>query len=133
SFKQGNLKAWDRNLDAADPARDLDKYDRLMIAKGYALVKTHRTSSEGLGEIKATLDDGSIVDFAAFNDSARYIMDFAELAKSVVKNQLGQAPRLAYLYGHSAGARIRRGMNYTPGLNVGRHGKPFVNGFLEDD
>ena len=40
-----------------------------MLAKGYALAKTRRTSSEGLGEIIATLEDGTTVDYAAFNDS----------------------------------------------------------------
>src|SRR5436309_1413568 len=84
SFKQGNLKPWDKNLDTANPLRDLDKFDRLMIGKGYVLVKTHRTSSEGLGEIKATLEDGTVVDFAAFNDSARYVMDFADVAKKAI-------------------------------------------------
>src|SRR5712692_1433419 len=133
SFKQGSLKAWDRNLDAADPARDLDKYDRLMIAKGYALAKTHRTSVEGIGEIVATLEDGSQVDFAAFNDTARYITDFTEVAKRALQQRLGQPPRLSYLYGHSAGARIGRGMNYTPGLNRDHGGRPFFNGFLDDD
>ena len=42
-----------------------------MLTKGYALVKTRRTSSEGLGEIIATLEDGTTVDYVAFNDSAR--------------------------------------------------------------
>src|SRR5205814_743549 len=74
SFKQGQLKAWNKNLDPAKPLGDLDKYDLLMLSKGYALVKTHRTSTEGLGEIVATLDDGTSVDYAAFNDTARYIM-----------------------------------------------------------
>ena len=32
------------------PTADLNKYDVLMLSKGFALVKTHRTSSEGLGE-----------------------------------------------------------------------------------
>src|SRR5438132_10522362 len=44
SFKEGNLKAWDKNFNPATPLADLDRYERLMVAKGYALVKTHRTS-----------------------------------------------------------------------------------------
>src|SRR5690348_7557384 len=108
SFKQGNLKPWSRNLDPASPAADLNKYDKLMIAKGYALVKTHRTSAEGLGEITATLEDGGTVDFVAFNDSARYVMDFGDVARNIIAARLGQAPRLSYIYGHSAGARIGR-------------------------
>lgn len=126
SFKDGSLKPWDRN------ANDLDKYDRLLLAKGYAVVKTHRSTVENLGEIVATLEDGSTVDYIAFNDTARYVMDFTEVAKALIAKRLGHATR-SYFYGHSAGARIGRGLNYTPGLNAGRDGKPFFDGFLNDD
>ena len=47
--------------------------------------------------------------------------------------RMGQPPRLTYLYGHSAGARIAHEMNYTPGLNVGRDGKRLFDGLLADD
>lgn len=133
SFKQGNLKAWTKNLDPARPTSDLNKYDLLMIAKGYALVKTHRTSAEGLGEIKATFEDGTPVDSLAFNDTAHYIMDFGDLARALLAARLGQPPRLTYFYGHSAGARIGRDFNYTPGLNVDRAGKRYFDGILADD
>jgi hypothetical protein len=134
SFKQGNLKAWDKNADPADPLADLNKYDKLMISKGYGLVKTRRTSAEGLGEIIAKLDDGSTVDYAAFNDTANYIKDFADVAKRAFEKRLGQAPRRVYFYGHSAGARIGRGLNYTPGLNRTRdEGQVFFDGLLLDD
>lgn len=133
SFKEGNLKAWDKNLDRAKPLADLNKYDQLMLAKGSALVKTRRTSAEGLGEIQATLEDGTTVDYAAFNDSHRYIMDFAALAENAIERRLGRAPVRTYFYGHSAGARIGRGLNYTPGLNVGRDGRAAFDGILADD
>lgn len=133
SFKEGQLKAWDKNIDPADPLRDLNKYDQLMLAKGYALVKTRRTSTEGLGEIIAKLEDGTTVDYAAFNDSAAYVKDFAEVAEKALTTRLGQAPARRYFYGHSAGARIGRGINYTPGLNTGRDGRPFFDGILADD
>ena len=132
SFKQGNLKPWDHNLDRADPGGDLDKYDRLILAKGYALVKTHRTSSEGLGEIESVLEDGSTVDYAAFNDSHRYVIDFAAVARRVLERR-GRAPTRTYFYGHSAGARMGRGLNYMPGLNAGRDGQPAFDGILADD
>src|SRR5262245_43987087 len=92
SFTQGQLKPWDRDVDAGHPIDGLDRYDLLMVAKGYALVKTRRTSTEGLGEISTTLQDGSKVDYAAFNDTARYVMDFAEVAKAIVGDRLGRAP-----------------------------------------
>jgi len=133
SFKEGGLKAWDKNLNPADPLADLNKYDKLMLAKGYALVKTKRTSAEGLGEIIATLPDGSTVDYVAFNDTANYIKDFTEVAENLLQKRHGQLPARTYFYGHSAGARIGRGINYTPGLNRGRDGKAMFDGILADD
>ena len=133
SFKEGNLKAWDKNLDPARPLADLNKYDLLMLSKGFALVKTRRTSSEGLGEILATLENGTTVDDVAFNDSARYIMDFATVAHNAIASRLGRRPSRTYLYGHSAGARIGRGLNYTPGLNRDSDGTVFFDGILADD
>ena len=133
SFKQGQLKVWNAYVNAARPLDGLDRYDLLMLAKGYALAKTRRTSTEGLGEIITTLEDGSTVDFAAFNDTARYVMDFADVAKSVMAARLGRLPSRVYLYGHSAGARIGHAVNYAPGLNTGRDGKRFFDGILADD
>jgi len=133
SFKQGQLKAWNKYVNIANPTEGLDRYDLLMVAKGYALVKTRRTSTEGLGEIITTLEDGSTVDYAAFNDTAHYIMDFADVARKIVGDRLGRAPSRVYLYGHSAGARIGHAVNYAPGLNVGRDGKRFFDGILADD
>jgi alpha/beta hydrolase family protein len=126
SFKDGGLKPWDRN------ANDLDKYDRLLLGKGYTVVKTHRSTIENEGEITATLEDGSTVDYIAFNDTARYVMDFADVAKKMIAARLGPVSR-TYFYGHSAGARIGRGLNYTPGLNVDRDGSHAFDGFLNDD
>ena len=42
-------------------------------------------------------------------------------------------PGRTYFYGHSAGARIGRGINYTPGLNQGRDGKPMFDGILAEN
>jgi Alpha/beta hydrolase domain len=133
AFKLGNLKAWNKNLDRAKPLEDLNKYERLILSKGYVLVKTRRTSAEGLGEITATLEDGSTIDDLAFNDSHRYIMDFTALARKAIELRLGRAPTRTYFYGHSAGARIGRGLNYTPGLNRGADGRRFFDGILADD
>jgi hypothetical protein len=133
SFKEGQLKPWSAYANTARPMEGLDRYDLLMIAKGYALVKTRRTSTEGLGEITTTLEDGSTVDYAAFNDTVRYITDFAEVAKAIVTRRLGAAPSRVYLYGHSAGARIGHAVNYTPGLNAGRDGKRLFDAILADD
>jgi hypothetical protein len=142
SFKSGNLKAWDKNLDPANPLGDLNKYDRLILAKGYVLVKTHRTAAEGLdvasaegglAEIISTLEDGTTVDYISFNDTANYIKDFTDVARTIVQRRLARAPVRTYFYGHSAGARIGRGINYTPGLNRARDGRPVFDGMLLDD
>ena len=133
SMKEGNLKPWDRNFDAAHPAADLDKYDMLLLSKGYAVVKTHRTTTEGLGEITTKLEDGSTVDYAAFNDTAHYVTDFTGVAETMITERLGGAPARTYFYGHSAGARIGHTLNYQAGLNVGRNGKRIFDGLLNDD
>jgi hypothetical protein len=133
SFKQGGLKAWNRNFDRSNPTADLNKYDVLMVSKGYVLVKTKRTSAEGLGEIKATFEDGTTVDSLAFNDTTHYITDFGDVARRLVADRLGQPPRRTYFYGHSAGARIGRDLNYTPGLNVDRSGRRYFDAILADD
>jgi len=44
----------------------------------------------------------------------------AGLFLSLLLKRLGRAPAHTYMYGHSAGARIGHGLNYTPGLNAGR-------------
>jgi hypothetical protein len=133
SFKEGQLKVWNKYVNPANTIEGLDRYDLLMVSKGYVVVKTRRTSTEGLGEIITTLEDGTKVDYAAFNDTTHYIMDFADVAKKIVTDRLGQAPARVYLYGHSAGARIGHAVNYAPGLNVGRDGKRYFDGILADD
>jgi Alpha/beta hydrolase domain len=133
SFKDGTLKVWDKYFDPTKPSADLNKYDLLILAKGYALAKTYRTSIENIGEIKAVLEDGTAVDYVAFNESGAYIKDFAAVAKRAVANRLGRAASRTYLYGHSAGARIGRGMNYIAGVNKDADGKPTFDGMLLDD
>jgi hypothetical protein len=133
SFKEGQLKVWNQYANPSNVVAGLDRYDLLMVAKGYALVKTRRTSTEGLGEIITTLEDGTTVDYAAFNDTAHYIMDFADVAKKMVAQRLGRSPARVYLYGHSAGARIGHAVNYAPGLNADRDGKRLFDGILADD
>jgi hypothetical protein len=133
SVKRGNLRRWDKNLDPHDPSADLSRYDRLWLAKGYAVAKTHRTSEQGIGEVRSTLEDGRISMDKAFNDSARYILDFTAVAEKAIERRLGRAPLRTYFYGHSAGGRVGRGLNYTPGLNRGADGKPVFDGILADD
>ena len=133
SFRNGGLKMWDRYYDPEAPMAAFDKIDKVMVSKGYALAVTKRTSEQGIGEVIATLEDGTVVDFAAFNDNSAIIMDFATVAEAMLEERLGKKPSRTYLYGHSAGARIARSLNYTPGLNSDSNGKPVFDGFLLDD
>src|ERR1051326_7667119 len=52
SFKEGNLKPWDKAFNPSTPLGDLDRYERLMVAKGYAVVKTNR-SEEHTSELQS--------------------------------------------------------------------------------
>jgi hypothetical protein len=133
SFKNGSLKIWHSYLDPKDPAADFDKIDKLMLSKGYALAITKRTSVQDIGEITATLDDGSVVDWVAFNETASLIKDFTYIAEAVIQRRLGSEPTRTYLYGHSAGARTGRSINYTPGVNADEEGSAVFDGFLMGD
>ena len=133
SFKSGSLKPWDKYLEPGSPLSNLDKYDLLLVRKGYALVHTFRTSTENVGEIQTKLDDGRTVDWASFNDTVHYIQDFTQVAQNMMKARRGKAPRRTYIFGHSAGARIGHDVNYTPGLNMRANGRPFFDGVLADD
>ena len=133
SFRNGALKVWDRYYNPDDPLAAFDKIDRLMLSKGYAIAVTKRTTEQDIGEVISTLDDGTIVDWAAFNDNAAIIIDFATVAKAALERLLGTRPSRTYLYGHSAGARIGRSTNYTPGLNMDAEGRAVFDGFLLDD
>lgn len=133
SFRNGSLKIWNRYYDPDDPIGAFDKIERVMLAKGYAIAVTNRTSEQGIGEVIATLEDGTVIDFAAFNDTASIIKDFTYVAESALEDRLGRKPARTYLYGHSAGARIGRSINYTPGLNDGPDGQAVFDGFLLDD
>ncbi|MDH3533080.1 MAG: hypothetical protein OEO82_09125 [Gammaproteobacteria bacterium] len=133
SLRNGRLRIWDRYYDPDDPVAAFDKIDRVMFAKGYALAKTLRTTEQDIGEVIAQLEDGSIVDFTAFNDNAAIIKDFALIAQNALQKRLGRKPTRTYLYGHSAGARIARGLNYTRGLNSDARRQPIFDGYLLDD
>ncbi|MDH3533510.1 MAG: hypothetical protein OEO82_11320 [Gammaproteobacteria bacterium] len=134
SFRNGSLKTWHQYLDPEDPLADLNKLQKAMLSLGYAVAVTRRTSEESVGEILATLEDGTIVDFVAFNDSHSLIKDYTRVAENVLAERLGKAPERTFLYGKSAGARLARGMNYFGyRLNVDSDGKPIFDGFLVDD
>ena len=133
SFKNGSLKVWHKYLNKDDQVGSFDKIEKLMLSKGYALAITYRTSVQDIGEIEAVLDDGTKVDWVAFNEAASLIKDYTYVAESAIKSQLGSKPVRTYLYGHSAGARTGRSINYTPGVNKDFNGNVIFDGFLMGD
>ena len=133
SFGRGQLLAWNRNLDRKNPLKDLSGYDRLILSKGYVLVKTRRSTAPDAGDISATLEDGTIVDHVSFKDTARYIMDFTAVAERAVATRLGKPPTRTYFYGHSSGASVGRALNYAPGLNAAPDGGSVFDGVLADE
>lgn len=134
SFHNGALRTWHQYLDRGDPVAALNKLQRAMLASGYAVAITRRTSEENVGEIVATLEDGTVVDWVAFNDSHSLIKDYTRVAEAALLARLGKSPARTYLYGKSAGARLARGMNYLGHrLNRDADGTPVFDGFLVDD
>jgi hypothetical protein len=133
SFRNGGLREWQRYYNPEDPIGGFDRIERVMLSKGYAVASTRRTSEEGVGEILATLPDGRTVDWAAFNDTASIIKDFAQVAEAALRERFGKEPTRTYLKGKSAGGRLARSINYTPGLNLDARGNPVFDGFLVDD
>lgn len=134
SFHNGALQTWHQYLDPDDPTADLNKLERAMLSLGYAVAVTRRTSEENVGEIITTLEDGTVVDWVAFNDTHSLIKDYADVAEAALLQRLGRKPQRTYLYGKSAGARLARGMNYLGHrLNRRADGTAVFDGFLVDD
>ena len=126
--------------DGFDPR--LSSYDEQMLSRGYVLVKTRRTANaDGFTRspnqqptgIATVLENDRTFNYAGFNDTHRYATDFTIVAENLIKKRLGQTPTRTYFYGHSAGARIGRGLNYVAGLNQGPDGKPLFDGIFVDD
>ena len=133
SFKRGSLRPWNRNLDSNQPTSDLNKYEILQLAKGFALAKTYRSSDTLGGDVKVTLEDGTFYPERNLNDNAQYILDFTLIAENAIAKRLGKRPSRTYFYGHSAGGRIGRSLNYSPGLNRSPSGERVFDGILADD
>ncbi|MEO5898482.1 MAG: alpha/beta hydrolase domain-containing protein [Vicinamibacterales bacterium] len=127
------LLPWHRNLDRKNPLKDLNDYDRVILSKGYALVKTRRPTVPVSGHNPATGDDGTTLDGVAFTDTVRYITDFTALAARAIAVRLGRPPSQTYLYGHASGASLAHSLNYTRGANGNSGGARVFDGILADD
>ena len=133
SFKVGNLKVWDKNLNPSNPLSDIDAYEKLMLEKGYAVAKTRRSTPMESGDTVVTLEDGTVIPEANVTEQPRLIMSFAKVGWNVLEKRLERKPSRTYWYGHSGGARPGRIVNYQPCLNVDTDGKHIIDGLLIDD
>ena len=133
SFATGTLVLWDQNLDKSDSLKDISKYERLMLEKGYAVAKTRRSTPFSGGDIVVTLDDGTVLRNRNVTEQPPLILGFAKLAETVLRTRLGREPSRTYWYGHSGGARPGRMTNYKSGLNADKDGTPIIDGMIVDD
>lgn len=132
AMARGNLKAWNANLDPANPVADLSAYERLMLTKGYALAKTRR-STDGEGrDVVVILSDGTAVT-RNITEHSGVLLGMALVAENLLEARLGRKPERTYWYGRSAGARPGRLVNYQRGRNRGADGSPIIDGILADD
>ena len=132
SFRGGSLKPWNENYNSSQPLVDITPYERVMLAKGYAIAKTRRNAGSP-GDYSATLDAGEIVEGRNLNVHTSLLLDFIRLAENLVKTRLGEEPSRTYWFGHSAGGMNGRLMNYVPELNINENGELIIDGFLNSD
>ena len=95
SFVAGSVaRVGDRTADG-EPQRAFTRYELLMLRQGFALVKTRRTATQaktGLkGDIRAVLEDGTVVEDASFNETPQDVVDFAVVARRVITDQMKRA------------------------------------------
>ncbi len=134
SFLKGTMKPWDRYFDPSKPMDDVTKYEKAMLAKGYAVARTRRNADrETPGDYTATLDNGEEWPGQNINQNPELILDMAKLVKNFLKDRLGRDVSRAYWYGHSAGAHLGLLVNYMPEANQEGNGKTTIDGFLADD
>lgn len=132
AFHKGNLKPWQDRLDPADVWADISRYELLMLERGYAVASSRRSSDKVKGDSRVILEDGAVLENRNITQTPHLLLEFALLSKRVLAARLGRVPRRTYWYGHSAGARVGRSINYLPGLNR-RNGEPIIDGILADD
>ena len=90
--------------DRSDPLRDVSKYDKLMLEKGYAVAITTRAVVQPAGETPCStvmLDNGKTLINMNFTDHVDIHLGFLELAENLLVSQLGREPLRKYFYGKS--------------------------------
>jgi hypothetical protein len=137
SFLKGTMSAWDEYFDSEKPF-DVNKYEKAMLAKGYAIARTRRNADGfAIGDYVAVLDDGTVWPDQNINMTPELILDEVRLLNNFLKERLGRRPTRNYWYGHSAGAYTGLALNYliqsNSGINKDADGRETISGFINDD
>ncbi len=133
SFKRGTMKPWNEVLDPSAPLGDISHFERVMLAKGYAIAKTYRNADINGGDYTVTLDNGEILEGRNTGKQGGMLIGFAQIAENLLEARLGQKPVRTYWYGKSGGGMNGRLANYVQGVNTDENGEPVIDGFLNDD
>jgi len=138
SFRRGSMRAWDKIYNSAQPFRDVTKYEKAMLDKGYAVARTRRNADRFVaGDFNAVLDTGEKWSDLNVNLVPELILDEVRLAGNLLKDRLGRKPTRNYWYGHSAGAYMALAMNYMQTMGESPNKEPdgsnLITGFLADD
>ncbi len=141
SFRFGTMKPWDEYFDPGKPFSeysDVNKYERMLLEKGYAVAKTRRNAARDVpGDYSAVLDNGEVWPDLQIGEIPELILDQARLVKDFLQDRLGRRPTRTYWYGHSGGAMLGTLVNYmqqfNPELNRDPDGSPTIDGLLWDD
>src|SRR5438309_2014922 len=128
------MKPWDQYFNATKPMGDVTKYEKAMLAKGYAVARTRRNADrETPGDYSATLDSGEVWPGQNINQNPELILDMARLVRNFLKARLGRDASRTHWYGHSAGAHLGLLVNFIPEVNKEPDGKNTISGFIADD
>lgn len=100
-----------------------------MINQGYAVVYSRRPASSG---VPSTIVGTNTTLNESLNDNVDTLLSFMQSGQKLVQQAMGKSPSETYWYGHSAGVIVGRLLNYS-GLNKAPNGRPYIDGFLDDD
>jgi hypothetical protein len=137
SFLKGSNRPWDKYFNP-EKAVDLNRFERSMIERGYAVARTRRNADGfAVGDFSAVLDDGTVWPDLNMTMIPELILDEVRMVNNLLKEKLGRKPTRNYWYGHSAGAYSGLATNYmlvsNPDLNKDADGKETISGFIDDD
>ena len=134
SFRSGSRKPWDQNFDPAEPMGDLNKYEKAMLAKDYAVAVTKRNgAATSPGDFSVTLDNGDLWPDQNIGLVPELILDMVRLTGNFLLDRLGQKPTRTYWYSFSGGSMLGSLLNYMSEVNIDHDGTPVVDGFIWDD